>query len=51
MSQGRMNGGGPLVYMINHDFPDDHHHINASKESGRFHKVFDFKSVEAAWML
>ena len=43
--------GGPLVYMINHDFPDDHHHINASKESGRFHKVFDFKSVEVAWML
>jgi hypothetical protein len=44
-------GEGPLVYMINHDFPDDHHHIKASKESGRFHKVFDFKSIEKPWML
>ncbi|KAL7458345.1 hypothetical protein ACHAWC_010174, partial [Mediolabrus comicus] len=38
-------GGGPLVYMVHYDFPVDHHHIKASVESRRYHKVFASRSL------
>ena len=42
-------GGGPLVYMVHYDFPVDHHHIKASVESRRYHKVFAYKTFSEPW--
>ncbi len=47
----RKQPDGPLVCLMHHDFPENHVHINASIASGRFHKVFGYKSVEEPWMV